>query len=390
MAGRVGGDLVGVHVAVDDGLARDDPESLSAQRRLVEQLGGKVHDIVGHDPAESLAAFAKREKATQLVLGATRSTRWHELIHGSFVARVDAARGRCRRPRDRPARHGSRGSACSTTCSPRAGSSSRHRRLATGRGGSAVADRPHGSAAREHRPLHGALDCVVDGVGHRRHRWEGRCRVRGDLRLAARQLVLRRAVPHTHDRRRREHRRPLRVRRRRVHRRDAGRRGLEAFVGSSSRPAGGRSLGAVDIESRCRPRTGAAAARPAESDVRSRRHPDRSRRVRGRRVRSGRHHCILRRHQRRAQRVDTAGVVDHPGRQGNAVDAASLRSPAVDRRPPLAASAGGSTGSRRRQSAADGRSRRSSGARRRRRGTHRRCCVPSRTTCALHCRRSRR
>ena len=93
MAGRVGGDLVGVHIAVDDGLTRDDPESLSAQRRLVEELGGKVHEVVGHDTAESLAAFAKREKATQLVLGATRRSRRHELIHGSFVARVTRLAG---------------------------------------------------------------------------------------------------------------------------------------------------------------------------------------------------------------------------------------------------------------------------------------------------------
>jgi two-component system sensor histidine kinase KdpD len=93
MAGRVGGDLIGVHIAVDDGLARDDPESLSAQRRLVHELGGTVHEIVGHDTAESLAAFAKRENATQLVLGATRRSRWHELIHGSFVARVTRLAG---------------------------------------------------------------------------------------------------------------------------------------------------------------------------------------------------------------------------------------------------------------------------------------------------------
>ena len=93
MAGRVGGDFVGVHIAVDDGLTRDDPELLSVQRRLVEELGGKVHEVVGHDTAESLAAFARREKATQLVLGATRRSRWHELLHGSFVARVTRLAG---------------------------------------------------------------------------------------------------------------------------------------------------------------------------------------------------------------------------------------------------------------------------------------------------------
>ncbi len=88
MAGRVGGDLVGVHVYSDDGLATDDAELLSVQRRLVEQLGGRVHDVVAPSPAEGLVSFAHTEKATQLVLGASRRSRWHELVHGSFSGRV--------------------------------------------------------------------------------------------------------------------------------------------------------------------------------------------------------------------------------------------------------------------------------------------------------------
>ncbi len=93
MAGRVGGELLGVHVAVDDGLTPNDAEALTAQRRLVLELGGTVHEVVGHDTAESLVAFARREKATQLVLGASRRSRWHELTHGSFVARVTRLAG---------------------------------------------------------------------------------------------------------------------------------------------------------------------------------------------------------------------------------------------------------------------------------------------------------
>jgi len=88
MAGRVGGDLVGVHVSSDDGLSTDDAELLSAQRQLVEQLGGRVHNVVAPSPAEGLVSFAKTEKATQLVLGASRRSRIHELVHGSFAARV--------------------------------------------------------------------------------------------------------------------------------------------------------------------------------------------------------------------------------------------------------------------------------------------------------------
>ena len=93
MAGRVSGDLVAVHVAVDDGLSHADAEALSKQRRLVTELGGTVHEVVGHDTAESLAAFARREKATQLVLGASRRSRWHEMLHGSFVARITRLAG---------------------------------------------------------------------------------------------------------------------------------------------------------------------------------------------------------------------------------------------------------------------------------------------------------
>ena len=88
MSGRIGGDLLGVHVVVDDGLTKDDKSSVANQRRLVTELGGTVYEVVGHDPAEALASFARREKATQLVIGATRRSRWHEISHGSFVARV--------------------------------------------------------------------------------------------------------------------------------------------------------------------------------------------------------------------------------------------------------------------------------------------------------------
>lgn len=88
MAGRVGGDLVGVHVVADDGLARQDDAAIAAQRALVESLGGRTHEILGHDRAAALVDFARGEKATQLVVGATASTRWHELWHGSFVAKV--------------------------------------------------------------------------------------------------------------------------------------------------------------------------------------------------------------------------------------------------------------------------------------------------------------
>jgi two-component system sensor histidine kinase KdpD len=88
IAGRVGGQLIGVHVASADGLSFDDSGAVARQRQLVESLGGTSHEIVGNDRARSLVAFAQAEKATQVVLGATRRSRWHELLHGSLVGTV--------------------------------------------------------------------------------------------------------------------------------------------------------------------------------------------------------------------------------------------------------------------------------------------------------------
>ncbi len=88
MAGRVGGDLIGVHVFSDDGLSVDEGDELFEQRRLLNELGGRMHEVVAGSPAEGLVSFAHAEKATQLVLGASRRRRVHELLHGSFAARV--------------------------------------------------------------------------------------------------------------------------------------------------------------------------------------------------------------------------------------------------------------------------------------------------------------
>ena len=88
MAGRVGGDLIGVHVMTSDGLAGDASSDLDEQRKLLRELGGTVHEVVGQSTAEALVRFARAEKATQLVIGSSRRSRWFELWHGSFVAAV--------------------------------------------------------------------------------------------------------------------------------------------------------------------------------------------------------------------------------------------------------------------------------------------------------------
>ncbi|MGW7723486.1 ATP-binding protein [Streptomyces canus] len=82
-ARSAGGDLLAVHVARSDGLAAGvSHASLARQRRLVEDLGGSYHSVVGDDIATALVEFARAENATQLVLGTSRRGRLERFLTG--------------------------------------------------------------------------------------------------------------------------------------------------------------------------------------------------------------------------------------------------------------------------------------------------------------------
>ncbi|WP_460110050.1 sensor histidine kinase [Streptomyces sp. YKOK-J1] len=82
-ARSAGGDLLAVHVARSDGLAGGvSAASLARQRRLVEDLGGSYHSVVGDDVATALVEFARAENATQLVLGTSRRGRLQRFLTG--------------------------------------------------------------------------------------------------------------------------------------------------------------------------------------------------------------------------------------------------------------------------------------------------------------------
>ncbi|MEH0556100.1 sensor histidine kinase [Streptomyces sp. B21-101] len=82
-ARSAGGDLLAVHVARSDGLAAGvSHASLVRQRRLVEDLGGSYHSVVGDDIATALVEFARAENATQLVLGTSRRSRLERFVTG--------------------------------------------------------------------------------------------------------------------------------------------------------------------------------------------------------------------------------------------------------------------------------------------------------------------
>ena len=88
IAGRLHGGLVGVHVVPSDGLqSRAGPE-LERQRTLLIELGGSYREIVGERVPTALVEFARGEKATQIVIGASRRSQWQEMLRGSVVARI--------------------------------------------------------------------------------------------------------------------------------------------------------------------------------------------------------------------------------------------------------------------------------------------------------------
>ncbi|WP_460725663.1 ATP-binding protein [Nocardia heshunensis] len=86
IAGRnTGADLLAVHVTRSDGLVDAGPDHLARQRRLVEDLGGSYHQVIGNDIPTAILDFARGVNATQLVLGASR--------RGPLAARLSAGVG---------------------------------------------------------------------------------------------------------------------------------------------------------------------------------------------------------------------------------------------------------------------------------------------------------
>jgi two-component system, OmpR family, sensor histidine kinase KdpD len=88
IAQRAHGGLLGVHVRSQQGLAGPRSELLATHRRLLEEVGGDYHEIASSDIAGALLDFARAENATQILLGSSRQSRWHELTHGSIINRV--------------------------------------------------------------------------------------------------------------------------------------------------------------------------------------------------------------------------------------------------------------------------------------------------------------
>jgi two-component system sensor histidine kinase KdpD len=88
VAARLHGDLIGVRIVKSDGLATKAGPELDDQRRIVEELGGTYKEVVGDDVGDALVAFARAEKATQLVIGASRRSRRQDRWRGSVAGEL--------------------------------------------------------------------------------------------------------------------------------------------------------------------------------------------------------------------------------------------------------------------------------------------------------------
>jgi two-component system sensor histidine kinase KdpD len=88
MAQRTKGELLGVHVRSQSGLAGPPPGRLERHRQLLEELGGTYREVVAPDPVTGLLSFARAEHATQLILGSSQRSRWAEFTTGSVINSV--------------------------------------------------------------------------------------------------------------------------------------------------------------------------------------------------------------------------------------------------------------------------------------------------------------
>jgi two-component system, OmpR family, sensor histidine kinase KdpD len=80
-----GGQLLAVHVTNADGLTEANPAALTAQRALVESLGGTYHQVIGDSTPTALVEFARGVNATQLVIGVSRRSRLTAFLTGEGI-----------------------------------------------------------------------------------------------------------------------------------------------------------------------------------------------------------------------------------------------------------------------------------------------------------------
>ena len=93
MATRMRGELIGAHVVAGDGLTEGSTSRLAEHRALLQEVGGRYVEATGSDVAHALVQVARSANASQIVMGASRRSRWRDLFRGSVINRVVRAAG---------------------------------------------------------------------------------------------------------------------------------------------------------------------------------------------------------------------------------------------------------------------------------------------------------
>lgn len=94
IASRVKADLDVVHVSPPNGSRPKERRSIDSLQTVAAGVGARWYEIEDDDPARAIARFAQQHQITQLVIGASRRSRWQQLISGgSIVQRVIRAAG---------------------------------------------------------------------------------------------------------------------------------------------------------------------------------------------------------------------------------------------------------------------------------------------------------
>ena len=89
IAAGIQADLDVVHVASQTVVRPGPDDDLARLRHVVADVGATWHDLDADDLVRALVEYAKSERATQIVVGSSRRSRWQELIGGgSIVGRV--------------------------------------------------------------------------------------------------------------------------------------------------------------------------------------------------------------------------------------------------------------------------------------------------------------
>jgi len=85
LAARSKGELHAVHVTGDGAVSRARDQALEQIRRVASDVGADWVELHGDDPARALMDYAGRQQITQIVLGASRRSRWRELFSGGSI-----------------------------------------------------------------------------------------------------------------------------------------------------------------------------------------------------------------------------------------------------------------------------------------------------------------